>query len=276
MKKNDILYFQQIVEEDESEESIAEKIDAITTEVPAVYSYTVMVDRSKGICYKINYALSENDKYNTITKESIKDGILNTIRADRANNGKYIIGHKQPPIDLMIELYEPLVQRLSREQCNRWRFLEYEDVCQICRMTIVILYNAGYFIHKRLLCKAFNNAILREVRSIAPSVDYISIENRIDNGSEDLEKLRLSDTLRDTATEEAEMDAEEEKIRAQIYGEVKDILVDMMGERQYEQFYNDYAKGHTTTWSRRKMQTIKAAFEQRGLTIRDFNNKYGN
>lgn len=276
MKKNDMLYFQQIVEEDESEESIAEKIDAITTEVPAVYSYTVTVDRSKGICYKINYALSENDKYNTITKESIKEGVLNTIRADRANNGKYIIGHKQPPIDLMIELYEPLVQKLSREQCNRWRFLEYEDVCQICRMTIVILYNAGYFIHKRLLCRAFNNAVLREVKTIAPTLDYISIESRIDNGSEDLEKLRLSDTLKDTAAEEAEMDAEEIQIRAQIYGEVKDILVDMMGTRQYEQFYNDYAKGHTTPWSRRKMQTIKAAFEQRGLTIRDFNNKYGN
>ena len=272
MKMNKVFYFQQIVMEDESEELVAEKIDAIMSEIQSLYSYTITVDRSKGIRYKINYALSENDKYNTITKEFVKEDVLNTIRADKSNNGKYIIGHKQPPIDLMIELYEPLVQKLSRERCNRWKFLEYEDVCQICRMTIVILYNAGYFIHKRLLCKAFNNAILQEVKSVAPSVDYISIEN----GSEDLEKLRLSDTLRDTATEDAEMDAEEIQIRAQIYGEVKDILVDMMGTRQYEQFYNDYAKGHTTPWSRRKMQTIKTAFEQQGLTIRDFNNKYGN
>ena len=276
MKRNDVFYFQQIVMEDECDEQIAEKIDAIMSEIQSLYSYTITVDRSKGIRYKINYALSENDKYNTITKELVKEDILNTIKADKNNSGKYIIGHKQPPIDLMIELYEPLVQKLSREQCNRWKFLEYDDVCQICRMTIVILYNAGYFIHKRLLCKAFNNAILQEVKSVTPSVDYISIENRIDNGSEDLEKLRLSDTLRDTATEDAEMDAEEIQIRAQIYGEVKDILVDMMGPRQYEQFYNDYAKGHTTPWSRRKMQTIKTAFEQQGLTIRDFNNKYGN
>ena len=240
MKRNDVFYFQQIVMEDECDEQIAEKIDAIMSEIQSLYSYTITVDRSKGIRYKINYALSENDKYNTITKELVKEDILNTIKADKNNSGKYIIGHKQPPIDLMIELYEPLVQKLSREQCNRWKFLEYDDVCQICRMTIVILYNAGYFIHKRLLCKAFNNAILQEVKSVAPSVDYISIENRIDNGSEDLEKLRLSDTLRDTATEDAEMDAEEIQIRAQIYGEVKDILVDMMGTRQYEQFYNDY------------------------------------
>lgn len=277
MKKNDILYFQQTIDEDESEESILQKIDAICEEVPQVYSYTIAVNRGENVSYVINYGLSENDRYNTITKEDIKEGVINTVRTDRENNGKYIIGHKQPPLELMIELYEPLVQKLARIQCSRWRFLEYEDVCQICRMTIVILYNKGYFIHKRLLYTAFNNAILQEVKTLASTVDFVSIDSKIDNtGVEDMDKIRLIDTIRDTDAEEAEMDEEEREIRDSTFKDVRDLLVEMMGYRQFQQFYNDYAKGHTTPWSRRKMQTIKTAFEQKGLTRQSFNNKYGN
>ena len=141
-------------------------------------------------------------------------------------------------------------------------------------MTIVTLYNKGYYIHKRLLVKSFNNEVLREVRKLSQGVEVVSIETRSD-GDEDMEKLTLGDTIRDWESEYDTRDKENDEISKMIFKEVKEILIETMGKRQFEQLLNDYANGHTTTWSRRKMQTVKSLFEKEQLTRQKFNNKYG-
>ena len=70
-------------------------------------------------------------------------------------------------------------------------------------------------------------------------------------------------------------DDEIREMNLEIFKEVRDVLVDMIGPRQFEQLFRDYSKGHTTTWSRRKMVSIKTKFEQEGLTRNAFNKKYG-
>lgn len=275
MKRNQLLYFEQVINENDEDGIISTKVGTVMDELELIYSYAVIVQRGAEVNYLIKYAISENPRYNTLSKDVVIAGILDTIKKDKESQGKYIIGHKQPPLELMIELYEPLIQKLSTEQKNKWRFLEYEDICQICRLTFVILYEKGYLIHPKLLSKAFNNAILQEVRGSSYTVDYLSLESKIDGQGEDMEKLTLEDTLRDTTEEEMQDEQECREISENIFSEVKEILIDMMGVRQFEQFYRDYTNGHTTTWSRRKMQSIKQRFEQEGLTRQIFNNKHG-
>lgn len=275
MKQNQLLYFEQIIKENEDEYSILTKINTVMEELERIYSYAIMVQRNDEVTYIIKYAISENLKYNTLSKDVVVEGILGTIKKDKESQGKYIIGHKQPPLDLMIELYEPLIQKLSTEQKNRWRFLEYDDICQIGRLTFILLYEKGYLIHPKLLRKAFSNAILQEVKTYSHVTEYLSLESKIDGPNEDMEKLTLEDTLRDIAEDERQEEQESREISQSIFSEVKDILIDMMGIRQFEQFYRDYTNGHTTTWSRRKMQSVKQRFEQEGLTRQIFNNKHG-
>lgn len=273
MEHNKLFYFQQIIKGNADKEVILKQLYTVMDEIESIYSYTIHVDRKEETNYIVRYRVSEKSKYNTLSKNDVVFGILNTIENDRINNGKYIIGHMQPPIDVLIELYEPLVNKLSAEQHRRWQVLEYEDLCQICRMVIVILYNRGYYIHKNLIEKAFNNAVLQEMRIFSNEVSVVSLETQIEG--EDMEKLKLQDTLSDMYEICKEQDQDEKEQNNRIFNEVREILVDMIGERQFEQLYRDYTKGHTTTWSRRKMQSIKTKLNSEGLNRQKFNNKYG-
>lgn len=275
MIRNELLFFKQDLSGDSDDDTLKQQVSVVMDEMSKIYSYSVTVDRSSPeLLYSVRYAVSKIDKYNTLTKDVVVNGILTTIRNDKRVNGKYIIGHKQPPLDMLIELYEPLIQKCAKIQHQRWRHLDYEDMCQIGRMVFVILYNKGYMIHSDLFKTAFNNEILQEVKRTYKYIDCASLSNRVE-GVEDMEKLTLQDTLRDTTEEEMQEDIEERAINLATFDEVKDILIDMMGQRQFEQFFRDYTEGHTTSWSRRKMQTVKQRFEQEGLTRMAFNNKYG-
>lgn len=274
MKRNDVIYFQQKVNGLWSEEKIEECIKTVMDEIGNIYTLLIIVDGASENSYVVRYGISNVENYNTIKEEQVINKVLSSIKENEKEQKKHIIGHIQPDLELMVNLYEPLIQKLATFQKSRWRMLEYDDLCQICRMTLVILYNEGYYIHKNLLEKAFNNAVLQEVRKLSLEINIVSLEEPAE-GNEDMEKITLKDTICDISAEHEKQDGESKEISDEIFSEVKNILIEIMGERQFEQLYRDYAKGHTSTWSRRKMQTIKRLFEQEELTRKKFNNKYG-
>lgn len=273
-KRNKIFYFQQTLNGEADRNIILKELSTVMDEIKYIYSFTVRVDRQNGVKYNVRYAISEEVKYNTLYKDDVVNGIIEAIERDKITNGKYIIGYGQPSLDLMVELYDPLVCSLATKQRQRWQMFEYDDLCQICRLTLVTLYNKGYYIHKRLLEKAFDNAVLQELRQSFNDFDVLSIETTMDE-NEDLEKLSIKDMLRDVDAEIKAQEQDTHEINSATFNEVKGIVVDLIGERQFEQLFRDYANGHTTTWSRRKLQTIKTFFELQGLTRQKFNNKYG-
>lgn len=273
MKHNNLFYFHQEICVSWSEDQIQKHIDVVMNEIGSAYSVIILSDRSNNDRYRIRYAVSETEKYNTVSKKNVVDKIASCI-AQPSILGKMVVGYIQPPVDLMVELYDPLIHKLATKQHRCWQQIEYEDLCQMCRMTLVLLYNKGYYIHKSLLEKAFENEVLQEMRKISSDVKFVSFETH-EGGGEDMEKLTLGDTICDTDLENKKQDEESIQISNEIFNEVKSILIDIIGERQFEQLFRDYANGHTSTWSRRKMQTIKAIFEKEGLTRKLFNNKYG-
>lgn len=267
---NNVFYFQHDIDISWDVTKITDCISTVLSEFPKVYSLLIRKLQDNDSMIVLRYAISETDKFNTIDKSMIFAKVFEIL------NGlmdKPILGYIQPPLDLIVEIYDPLVHKLSTKQHRKWKMIDYDDLCQICRLTLILLYNDGYYIHKSLLEKSFNNAVLQEVKKLSHEVNFVSFETQVEG--EDMEKLTLEDTLHDVDEERKKQDEESEEISKMIFTEVKDILVDVMGERQFEQLFRDYANGHTSTWSRRKMQTVKNLFEQQGLTRRKFNNKYG-
>ena len=274
MKRNKLFYFQQTLSSRMSKDDIFHHLNSVMEEVKRIYSYTVSVEHGDETRYVIRYRVSEDERYNTLLPNDVICDVMKTIETDKQCSGNYIIGHKQPPLELMIELYEPLICRLAREEHRRWRVLEYEDLCQICRLTLVTLYNKGYYIHRNLLEKAFSNEVLQELKTCVLDYEIVSLETKMDTHG-DAEKLSLKDTIKDI---DEEIEKEERDVKEQnlaIFNEVKDIIVDAIGTRQFEQLFNDYANGHTDAWSRRKLQSVKTMFQIMGLTRQNFNNKYG-
>lgn len=271
MKYNNLFYFQQKINPEWCFEKVTAHVKSVMDEINCVYSVIFKYSQEES-CIIIRYSISENNSYNTIKEQDVMSKLKCIL--DHNHYDKPILDYLQPPLDLIVEIYEPLVHKLASIQHRRWQSLEYDDLCQMCRLTLVQLYDKGYYIHKSLLEKSFNNCVLQEIRNLSNEVNFISFETRVD-GEEDMEKLTLEDTLYDVSEEQYNRDKEDIEITNHIFEEVKSILIDLMGPRQFEQLFRDYANGHTSTWSRRKMQTIKVMFEKEGLNRQKFNNKYG-
>ena len=259
------------------------KIDDIKIELETIfvddyiYSFIIYIKTDEScnvITYYLKHLVSEENKNNTLYYKDVIDSIINSIIDYRNYKGKNrVIGFGQPPIDLMVEIYEPLVDTLAKAIKNNWQHYELDDLKQICRLCMIELYNKGYYIHKRLLKKVFNRKILEEVRGLKKRGDVISIYQRA-NTNQDGELITIQDLIEDT--DEIIKQEELERLEGElaIFKELKEIIIDIIGPRKWDMLFRDYGKGHTTNTTRLMMKRIKEQLKQEGYTRNLFNERY--
>lgn len=241
----------------------------------SIYSYIVYGDyeNNKLLKYIVVFTISQTDRYNTLLIDDVISEIMEIIVLPKEQ--KRVLGYNQPNIEVMIEAYDPLVNKLAKQQGEHWKCFEHEDLCQICRMTMLKLYRKGYYIHKRLLYKSFNNDILMSLRHERNRPTIVSFEDMFyKSASYDSEKLLVADIVPDNELQEKEEQETNEEISKLVFEEVKEIVVELIGIRQFNELMRDYGNKHTTTWSRKCMQKIKNHFNKLGLSRKDFDNKY--
>lgn len=238
-----------------------------------IYSYIVYFTQNEDCdSYTVKYMISQSDCNNTIDTVDATAEILSIINKDKQEK-KRIIGYRQASLDKLIELMQPLVRKLARTQQQRWQHLEYEDLCQMCNLAIVELYRKGYYIHKSLVEKTFNNMVLMELRHERDMPIIVPLEQAF-NGTDDLEKLTIADIVVDPDDELRKEQEELEQNREWTFQEVKEIIIDLIGPRRFDRLFRDYSNGHTTGTTRLEMNRIKKHFAELGLTKKEFDNKY--
>lgn len=253
-----------------SDKEISEQIHSVLKELESIYSYLIRAKykNDKLDSWLIEYTVAETDEYNTLKYEDIVNPIVDTIVKSRTEK-QVVIGYGQPNLELMTALYTPFVHKLALAQCEKWHQLEYEDAISMCMLTMIKLYRKGYYLHKSLLAKSFNNYILMELRPYKNAPEVISLEQVLyDDGVNDT--LSAVDMIPDFEQELKLEQKEEHDAIKTIFDDVKYLLIDIMGERQFEQFYRDYANKHTTPWSRKKMQQVKDKFKKMGISLNSF------
>ena len=241
-----------------------------------IYSYIVycIYKNEELVKYTIQYTVSQTEKYNTLVVSNVIDDVLKII-FEQERVKKKVIGYGQPDLETALEAYDPLVHKLAKVEHNKWKQFEYEDLCQICRLVMIKLHRKGYYIHKQLLRKAFINEILMSIRHDKNAPPIVSFEDCFySKASGDSEDLTVADTIPDTSIIEQEEREYEEIAEKLIFEEVKAIVVEIVGIRQWNELMRDYGNKHTTAWSRKLMQKIKHHFETLGLKREDFNKKY--
>ena len=241
-----------------------------------LYSYIVYAkyDDEDLSGWVVNYIVSQNEDYNTLSPDEVVTELLQVF-SKKENNGKKVICYKQPSIEIMLEVYDPLVHRLAKYQQDRWRQFEHDDLCQICRMVMIRLYKKGYYIHKRLLYKAFMNEILISTRHERNAPKMVSFEDAFFTPIKgDSEKLLIADIVADESITEKEEEDYKNEVNLKVFEEVKDIIVEFLGERQWRELYRSYTTKNTTTTTRKLMQRVKTYFEKLGISRKDFDNKY--
>lgn len=260
MEKNILYKVTQKIPKDCTD--IHSQVCTVLNELERVYSVLI---RSNTKEYVIEYNLSQEDEYNTFDT-TISDKITNII----ANaDDKHIIGYIQPPIELMLKLYDPLICKLARKQCEHWNTVEYEDAAQTCRMVMLKLYRRGYYIHKSLLERSLHNEILMSLRHEKNRPVILSTEDEAFSG-ENVDDINVLDTIVDENVENENDEREKREFIEYVFGEVKAMLIDKYGERQFDQLLRDYTTKSTTQWSRKRIQSIKNDFKHNNITIEAF------
>lgn len=253
-----------------TDEVVLAQVTSFLTDYDKVYSYIVKVKYKDEtpIAILVNCNISQTDKYNTLKSAVCIEEIYNIIVTNRSTT-KSVIGYKQPDIELMLKLFNPLVHKLALEQCDRWSELEYEDAVSMCKLVMCNLYVKGYYIHRFLLKRSFENYVLMQLRHSRDKPEVLSFE-QVMHGDGEHGLITLGDMLPDRDAEIEAEKKEEDEVFEVIFNEVKEIIVELIGERQFEQLLRDYGNKHTTTWSRKKMQQIKNKFNKLGISWKSF------
>ena len=253
-----------------TDEDILRQLHTVLDELKTIYSYLVYerYKEDKLAYWQIEYTISQKDRYNTLQADDVVNDIFKVIKESGEQKIANVIGYKQPPIEMQLQLFEPFISKCALKQVQRWSQLELDDAKQICRLTMLNLYHKGYYLHPSLIERCYNNDILCYLRSERNKPEIVSIDTVVHQGEDN--SLTLADMLPDVSIEEEEEAKQDEDFIKYVFGQVKDICIELMGERQFEQLMRDYGNKHTTSWSQRKMFRLKEKFKEMGLSWSSF------
>ena len=236
-----------------------------------VYSWLLYGDYDGDVLsgYTVEFMVSQTDEYNTLQQEDVVTAVMLAIHKHRGSSVKrYVLGYKQPPLDIMLHLYEPLVQSLARRQHSYWRQLEYEDLCQMCRLCICVLYNGGYYLHKQLISRTFTNYVLQQLRHDRYAPPKLSLNTAVSN--DDGKPCELGDIVPDNFLAEQLQDEEDAQYVRDIREQQRDFIIEEIGPRQYDLLLDEYGSGATTNRTQKLVYRLKDKMRQMGINRRSF------
>lgn len=268
--KNVLTKFKVKINKDLTSDDICVELIKSLVNIDNVYSYILYANYNRNTLqdFTVEFLVSQNESYNTIAQEDVVAGVAAKILKHLKNEKQsYVIGYKQPPLDKLLELYEPLVHTLATKQQQYWQQLEYEDLCQMCRLCICTLYKAGYYLHKTLIQRAFTNDVLMSIRKEKYTDKPLSLNRKV---KYDDERVELMDLIPDTSMIEEidEKHNDEDKLR--ILQEKRDLIIEEVGKRQYDQLVKAYSFGNTDARSRAIVNKLKNKFVAQGITENTF------
>ena len=238
-----------------------------------LYSYFVGRKNNNIVIKTVISAITE---FNTINKDIAKKHIMDSIIdyiVTLSNSNCICFG--QPPIELSIELYQPMIQKMARRLNAQWKQFEYDDLVSIGNMTMVELYRKGYYLNKSLIWTSMNNKVLIQCRRIKQQPITVSIYDKTKSDiKSDSDEIEYGDIIEDESYKNEEEREDEQQLEKYIFEQVKDIVIERTGQRQWDQLWRDYSKCHTTNATRALMKRIKTYFNELGLTRQDFINSY--
>lgn len=228
------------------------------SDIEYIYSYIVYAKYKQGKLqyWQVDFMLSQHDKYNCHNILDVAKRVAAMTELSVVNETRKILGYEQPGPEILLKVYEPLVKRLAQEEHNRWNYLDFEDLLQMCRLVIMRLYRNGYYIHKSLVKRAFTNEVLLHIRKDKNKPIIVSIEESMYNNSSDNDISILESIIDESSLLEQEEFIEQDELD-KLNARQRQLIVDKIGQRQYDQLVREYGNKMTTSWSRKTIQTLK-------------------
>lgn len=234
-----------------------------------VYSYVITSVYKKQILDGITLTVhtSQNDRYNRIDGEHMTQEVLRAAKdLYSKQEHAYVIGFGQPSIELQLEVFEPYMQKLAGEQFKKWE-IPYDELYQLCRISMFKLYSKGYYVNHKLLRQTFINDVLMLLRK-QPKYETISLyacKKNVKNN----DNMYLYDSVEDERATKQFEDIDDKSEEDDITGYQKELIIAQVGEEAYKQLLEEYGNKRTTEWSRRTVHKLKHKFQKDGLTSKE-------
>ena len=253
----------------------AEEISNFIQNIISCNLYTFFVGR-KDNRIVIKTTISSIEDFNTLNKnESIEHIVMSICDYIASLSQAKCICFGQPPIEILVQQYQPMIQKMARRLNANWKQFEYDDLVSVGTMIMVQLYKKGYYLNKSLIWTSFNNEILVQCRKFKYQPITVSIYDKVKSDVKiDSEELRYGDMIEDESYINEKEQEDEQQLEKYIFEQVKEIVIDKIGQRQWDQLWRDYSKGHASVSSRASMRRLKGYFNELGLTRQDFINGY--
>lgn len=237
-------------------------ISTLLFEVDYLYSYIIKSSLEEDkIVLTVKFTVSENPTHNTISCKNMGNNILELLISDIPTNK--VLKYEQPNLNIIFQVYNKFIAKIAKQQALMWH-LEYEDVYQICALSIIKLYNKNYFLNKYLVEKTCRNDILYHIRKNINKPIIESLDKNIRN--DNTEDIKYGDLIEDESSRyEFEQSVNNDAI-FKMFNEVKQIIINRFGERKFEKLYRDYTNNHTDSISLTMMQKVKVYLKERNIT----------
>lgn len=244
MEKNILTKFEHYYPYDKDRISTESKMELLTS-YSRIYSFQILADVEENTLkgWIVLVLVSQNDSYNTISNVELISSLIDAeIEANTPK--KVLVKFKQPSLEMILQLYEPLVNKLAQIEHLHWSKLEFDDLKQMCRLCICMLYKQGYYVHKNLIKTTFIRYVLSELRLHGDEYDAIPMHKL------NKDEQEYIDSIEDESVEE-----EFESIISSPQDYVDDrkqTVINIIGQRQYDQIVREY-RTKTTTNSTAKL-----------------------
>lgn len=212
---------------------------------------------------------TDNDEFNTLTRTTL-EAFLHIVQ-DCLYNEEPIpepmcrkpmndtVAYLQADADVLIKLYEPLLQSLTKRASNMFnRFFSYDDLLQQAYLTVLSLSRHGYYVSKNLIQRTYFNDLFMMLRKLPTKYVVISLEEPTNEHGSDDTIVRIIDTIKD------ERDAYDE-----LHNDIDLILkrtkvISMIGRRQYDQMLREFTNNTTTNATSVRINKLRKRINKNG------------
>lgn len=258
MARNDLINVRIDLQKDMSEEQMRDTLHKMLHRFTYIYSYIIY---DKDNVYRVVVLVSQTLPYNTLHIDNVIDNVINFICNEHDPTlqlSQNVIGYEQPPLEILLETYKPLIYKLSLQQYHMWPQVELEDLIQMCNLRICVLYQQGYYIHKNLLSRSFANAVLMFLRPEKYKPQTVSLDE-ISKGKDDETSVNIAETIEDEHANEEMSEVLDEvdgiTFEDLVNQECKQIVLEFISPRMYDQWMIEY---NTKTVSRQTASQVNA------------------
>lgn len=135
----------------------------------------------------------------------------------------------QPPLEQWLEIFEPVLMKMVSDVHPHYEKLmpSRDELVSTLYLSIVRLYNKGYYLHRTIIYKTFINDLNIECRKLKNIPESLDAPINVDDGNEE---ITLLDQLADTSDD----DKQEQEYWENLFLSLKAAMLEDMSELAFE------------------------------------------